>query len=193
MGTCDWFNGNALRRAYHEEWGTPCHDDQKLFEFFVLEVMQCGLSFSLMLERREAMRAALDQYDYRKIAKYNQNDFDRLMQAEGMIHSSRKIQALITDALAYEKVIAEFGCFDQYLWQYTDGQSLVYESHLKAVPNTNDLAQKLSKDLKKRGFKFVGPVVMYSYLQACGLINDHDADCPRRGYLIEHYPSEVVE
>lgn len=110
-----------------------------------------------------------------------------------MIHSSRKIQALITDALAYEKVIAEFGSFDQYLWQYTDGQSLVYESHLKAVPATNDLAQKLSKDLKKRGFKFVGPVVMYSYLQACGLINDHDVDCPRREYLIEHYPSEVVE
>lgn len=81
----------------------------------------------------------------------------------------------------------------QHLWQYTDGQSLVYESHLKEVLATNDLAQKLSKDLKKRGFKFVGPVVMYSYLQACGLINDHDADCPRRKYLIEHYPSEVVE
>ncbi|MGN1407607.1 DNA-3-methyladenine glycosylase I [Lactobacillus sp.] len=193
MGACAWFKENNFRQAYHEEWGTPCHDDQKLFEFLVLEVMQCGLSFSLMLDRREAMRAALDQYDYRKIAKYGQADFDRVMAADGMIHSSRKILALITDAQAYEKVIADFGSFDQYLWQYTDGQSLVYESHLKDVPTTNELAQRLSKDLKKRGFKFVGPVVMYSYLQACGLINDHDEACPRRQYLMDHYPTRLLK
>lgn len=190
MAYCGWFSVDELQRAYHEEWGTPLHDDRGQFEYLSLEVMQCGLSFGLVLKRRQVLRQCFDGFDYDRVAAYGEGDVERIMQTEGMIKAQRKIRAIIGNAQAFRQVRAEFGTFSDYLWAFSDNRSILYRGHETGlIPASNALSERVSRDLKKRGFSFVGPVVIYSHLQACGIINDHDADCPRRQYLIDHYPT----
>lgn len=190
MSYCGWFSPNASQREYHEEWGTPLHDDQMQFEYLSMEVMQCGLSFGLVLRKRNILRQCFDDFDYDKVAQYGEADVNRIMNTEGMIKAERKIRAITSNAAAFQEIRQEKGTFSDYLWGYTDNKTVLYKGHETGlIPASNSLSERISKDLKKRGFKYVGPVVIYSHLQACGIINDHDADCPRRKYLIEHYPT----
>lgn len=192
MSYCGWFETGELQREYHEEWGTPLHDDQLQFEYLSLEVMQCGLNFGLILRKREILRDCFDHFDYDKVAEYGEQDVARIMHADGMIRSERKIRAIINNAGRYQLVRAEFGSFSDYLWGFTGNRAVLYQGHEHGlIPASNALSAKISRDLKRRGFQFLGPVVIYSHLQACGIINDHDADCPRRKFLIEHYPTVV--
>lgn len=190
MSYCGWFSPNELQREYHEEWGTPLHDDQMQFEYTSLEVMQCGLNFGLVLRKRGILRECFDSFDFDAVAEFGEQDVDRIMNTEGMIHAERKIRAIINNAQAFQRVREEFGTFSDYLWGFSDNKTILYRGHETGlIPASNAFSEKISRDLKKRGFKFLGPVVVYSHLQACGIINDHDADCPRRQYLIENYPT----
>lgn len=190
MSYCRWFSDNELQRAYHQEWGTPLHDDRMQFEYLSMEVMQCGLSFGLVLRKRQILRGCFDGFDYDKVATYSDRDVARIMQAEGMIRVERKIRAIISNAQAFQRIREEYGTFSDYLWGFSDGETILYRGHETGrIPASNHLSEKVSRDLKARGFKFLGSVVVYSHLQACGIINDHDADCPRRQYLIDHYPT----
>lgn len=192
MGYCDWFATGELQRAYHDEWGTPVHDDRTQFEHLSLEVMQCGLSFGLVLRRRPVLRACFDNFDYDKVAAYTDTDVARIMHTDGMIRAERKIRAIIGNARAFQQVRAEYGTFCNYLWGYTDHHTVLYRGHETGyIPASNRLSENISKDLKTRGFSFVGPIVIYSHLQACGIINDHAADCPRRQQLIDANPTIV--
>lgn len=194
MSYCNWFMKNDLRRAYHEEWGTPEHDDRKLFEHLSMEVMQCGLSFETILKKREIMRQCFDHFDIVKVAVYDDADVARIMAADGMIHAERKIRAIVHNAQIVQKIQAERGSFADYLWDFTDHQTICYRGHeTGAVPASNGLSERASKALKKRGFQFVGPVTTYSLMQACGLINDHGADCPRYKAINAHYPTVVKD
>lgn len=190
MSYCGWFSTDELARSYHEEWGTPLHDDRMQFEYLSMEVMQCGLSFGLVLRRRNVLRRCFDGFDYDRVAAYGEDDVARIMATEGMIRAQRKIRAIIGNAQAFQRVREERGSFSDYLWSFTDNKTILYKGHETGrIPASNALSEKVSRDLKARGFSYLGPVVVYSHLQACGIINDHDADCPRRAWLIEHYPS----
>lgn len=190
MSYCSWDWSTALDIRYHdEEWGVPVHDDRKMFEHLMLECMQCGLSWELMLQKREIFRACFDGFDYDKIAAYDEADERRILGTEGMIRSLPKIRAVINNARCYRRVREEFGSFCDYLWAYTDGKTIVYRGHGDGrVPVSNYLSEKISRDLKKRGFKYIGPITIYSHLQACGLINDHGSDCPCYKRIVENYP-----
>lgn len=194
MSYCNWFSTNELQQNYHQEWGTPLFDDQRQFEYLSLEVMQCGLSFGLVLKKRPILRQCFDDFDYDKVAVYGEQDVQRIMKTEGMIKAERKIRAIIRNAAAFQKIRQEFGTFSAYLWAFSGNKTILYEGHETGlIPASNALSEKISKDLKKRGFTFVGPVVIYSHLQACGIINDHDAACPKRKYLLAHYPTIQAE
>ncbi len=175
---CAWAK-DAYDIAYHDtEWGVPEHSDQKLFELLILEGMQAGLSWNLILRRREAMRLALDGFDPGVIAGYGEEKRAELLQNPGMIRNRRKIEALAVNAQAFLRVQQEFGSFDSYLWGFVEGKPIRNAPKKQEdMPATSPLSDKLSKDLKKRGFKFVGSTICYSYLQAAGLVNDHMADC----------------
>ena len=176
---CRWCCGNRMMEKYHdEEWGTPLHDDQKQFEFLMMEVMQCGLNWNMMLKKREIFRRCFDGFDYRRIALYEESDIQRILETEGMIRSAAKIRAVISNARCFLKITDEFGSFDRYLWGFTGGKTYIYKSHqLGQGTASNELSETISRDLKKRGFKYLGPVTVYSHLQACGIINDHEAGC----------------
>lgn len=190
MAYCGWFSKDPLQREYHEEWGTPLHDDKMQFEYLSMEVMQCGLNFGMVLRKRDILRACFDGFDYEKVADYGEDDIGRIMASEGMIRSERKVRAIISNARAFQGVRSEFGTFSDYLWSFTGNESVVYRGHETGlVPASNALSERVSKDLRKRGFSYLGPVVMYSHMQACGIINDHDAECPRRRFLMERYPT----
>lgn len=192
MPYCGWFAANELQRQYHEEWGTPVHDDRVMFEYLSMEVMQCGLNFGLVLRKRGILRECFDDFDNDKVAAYGDEDVARIMGTDGMIRAERKILAIISNAQAFQKIREEYGSFSDYLWGYTDNKTVLYQEHETGlIPASNALSEKISRDLKKRGFKFLGPVVIYSHLQACGIINDHDVNCPRRQYIIDHYPTVV--
>ena len=180
MGYCSWAGMNEAMQVYHDtEWGIPVHDDRHMFEHLTLECLQCGLSWDLTLKKREIFRRCFDNFDYDKNAEYGEADIDRIMKTEGMIRSLRKINAVINNAKCYQKVRKEFGSFCDYIWSYSDGKTILYDGHdTGAIPVSNGLSDRLSRDLKKRGFKYVGPVTIYSHLQACGIINDHSSDCP---------------
>ena len=180
MSNCAWANVNEQERLYHDtEWGIPVHDDRVMFEHLCLECLQCGLSWDLMLTKREVFRQCFAGFDYDKVAAFGEEDVARIMETPDMIRSERKIRAVISNAQAYQKIREEFGSFCDYIWAYSGHKTILYQGHatgLTAV--SNGLSAKISKDLKRRGFKFVGPVTIYSHLQACGIINDHDKDCP---------------
>ena len=193
MGYCGWANTDPLDKVYHDtEWGIPVHDDRHMFEHLTLECMQCGLSWALMLKKREIFRKCFDNFDYDRIADYDEADVERILNTEGMIRSPRKVNAIINNARCYQKVREEFGTFCDYIWSYSDGKTILYQGHdAGRIPVSNGLSARISKDLKKRGFKYVGPVTIYSHLQACGIINDHDKDCPCRKKILDGYPTVV--
>jgi DNA-3-methyladenine glycosylase I len=171
--------------AYHDtEWGVPVHDDQKLFEFMVLDAMQAGLNWRIVLEKRHNFHQALDGFDPRKIAKYSDQDLDRLVATEGIIRNRQKLSASITNAQAALKVQQDFGSLDSYLWQFVDGRPMINAwSEGSQIPAKSSEAEAMSSDLKSRGFRFVGPTICYAFMQAAGLVNDHLIGCFRYAEL----------
>jgi DNA-3-methyladenine glycosylase I len=179
---CKWCVGIPIYEAYHDhEWGVPVYDDQKLFEFLILETFQAGLSWITILKKRENFRLAFDQFDYQKIALYNETKIQELLQDVGIIRNQLKVRSAVANAIAFMEVQQEFGSFSKYIWQFTDGKPIINTpQHLKEVPATTPLSDTISKDLKKRGFKFVGSTVVYAHMQATGMVDDHVADCWKR-------------
>ena len=191
MGNCDWGFTFEAMRAYHDtEWGVPVHDDRVMFEHLMMESMQCGLSWSLMLKKRGIFRECFDGFDYEKIAGYTGEDVDRIMNTEGMIRSRRKIEAVISNARCFLKVRREHGSFCDWLWAHTGGRTVLYTGHEKGpVPASNGLSDAIAKELKAYGFKYLGTVTVYAHLQACGLVNDHAEDCPCYRAINDRYPT----
>ncbi len=181
MNRCTWAASNADYFDYHDkEWGVPLHDDTKLFEFMLLDAFQAGLSWLTILRKRENFRKAFDDFDYQKIAIYDQPKIDALLQDSGIIRNKLKINAAIQNAVAFIKIQHEFGSFDAYIWGFTDGQTIQNQfTKLNEIPVRTELSDKISKDLVKRGFKFVGSTIIYAFLQAAGVVNDHTTDCFR--------------
>jgi len=181
MVRCGWCGQDPLFMAYHDtEWGVPVFDDTKLFEFLTLETFQAGLSWITILQKRENFRKAFDNFDYQKIAHYNDLKFELLLQDAGIIRNKLKIKATISNAKAFMDVQKEFDSFSKYIWQFTNGKPILNaHGELKDVPATTLLSDAISKDLKKRGFKFVGSTVIYAHMQATGMVNDHLKTCFR--------------
>lgn len=178
---CSWSGNDPLYMSYHdEEWGVPVYDDEKLFEFLILETFQAGLSWITVLRKRENFRKAFDNFNYQKIARYGDNKFDELINDPGIIRNKLKIKATISNALSFIEIQREFGSFSKYIWGFVDHKPINNKwKSLNEIPATTELSDKLSKDLKKRGFKFVGPTVIYAHMQATGMVNDHVIDCFR--------------
>jgi DNA-3-methyladenine glycosylase I len=178
---CSWCGNDPLYINYHdEEWGVPVYDDDKLFEFLVLETFQAGLSWITVLKKRENFRRAFDNFDYNKIANYTENKFEELITNAGIIRNKLKIKATISNAQAFIKVQEEFGSFSKYIWSFVNEKPIVNTwKSLSEVPATTELSDRISKDLKIRGFKFVGSTVIYAHMQATGMVNDHITDCFR--------------
>jgi DNA-3-methyladenine glycosylase I len=182
---CAWPGSDELMITYHdEEWGTPVHDDRKLFEFLVLDAFQAGLSWSIILKKRENFRKAFDDFDYVKIAGYKQGKINKLIGDAGIIRNKLKIQSTITNARAFLEIQKEFDSFDKYIWQFVGGKPLVNNwKTIKQIPPKTPESDAMSKDLKKRGFRFVGSTICYAFMQAAGLVNDHTIDCFRHSEL----------
>lgn len=178
---CHWCTGDDLYEAYHdEEWGHPVYDDDTLFEFLILETFQAGLSWITVLRKRENFRKAFDSFDYKKIANYKQDKIDSLLQDAGIIRNKLKVNATITNAQAFIKVQEEFSSFSKYIWGFVNGKPIKNNfKTLKDIPANTPLSDTISKDLKKRGFKFVGTTVVYAHMQATGMVNDHEVRCFR--------------
>ena len=179
--SCTWPGTDKLMLDYHDnEWGVPLHDDTKLFEFMVLDAFQAGLSWAIVLKKREAFRKAFDNYDVKKIAKYDEKKIVKLLSNEGIIRNRMKIQSAIKNAQAFLKIQKEFGTFDKYIWQFTNYKTIVNKwKALKDIPPKTEVSDEMSVDLKKRGFSFVGSTICYSFMQAAGMLNDHVVDCFR--------------
>ncbi|WP_378179360.1 DNA-3-methyladenine glycosylase I [Aquimarina sp. SS2-1] len=178
---CGWCIGDPLYESYHDnEWGVPLHDERLLFEFLILETFQVGLSWITILRKRENFRFAFDNFDYKTIAQYNDAKKDELLQNAGIIRNKLKVNAAIVNAQNFIKIQEEFGSFDTYVWGFVDGTPITnHWKNFKDCPATTEISDQLSKDLKKRGFKFVGPTVIYAFMQAIGMVNDHTVDCFR--------------
>lgn len=178
---CAWCLGKPLYEKYHdEEWGVPVFDDKKQFEFLVLESAQAGLSWWTILQRREGYRKAFANFDYKKVAKFSTEKVEELMQFDGIIKNRKKIESAINNAQRFIEIQKEFGTFSNYIWSFVDGKPIVnYHKTLRDVPATTPISDALAKDLKKRGFKFLGSTTIYAHLQATGLINDHLTTCYR--------------
>ncbi|NRT14033.1 DNA-3-methyladenine glycosylase I [Flavobacterium sp. 28A] len=176
---CTWCLSSELYKNYHDqEWGTPVYDDATLFEFLLLETFQAGLSWITILNKRENFRAAFDQFDHKKIAVYNDDKILDLLQDAGIIRNKLKVYSAVTNAQNFIKIQEEFGSFSAYIWKFTDEKPLINNPKtLKEVSASTPLSDKISKDLKKRGFKFVGSTVMYAFMQATGIVNDHVESC----------------
>jgi len=181
MKRCSWPGNDELMIKYHdEEWGLPLHDDKKLFEFFVLDAFQAGLSWRTVLHKRENFRKAFQDYNLKKIANYKNKDFERLMNDEKIIRNKLKIQSSITNAQKFQEVQKEFGSFSKYIWQFTNHKSIKNSwTNLKQLPAKTKESDAMSLDLKKRGFKFIGSTICYAFMQAAGMVNDHVIDCFR--------------
>ena len=182
MKRCSWCEGSEIYEEYHDkEWGIPVHDDKLLFEFLILEGAQAGLSWLTILKRREDYRKAFANFDVKKVTKFTEQDVERLMQNSGIIRNRLKIQSTITNAQAFIKVQEEFGSFDKYIWDFVGGKPIKNKfKSWKTIPATTDISDELSKDLKKRDFKFVGSTIMYAFMQATGMVNDHVVGCEFR-------------
>ena len=174
---CAWVeNQPEIYIRYHdEEWGVACHDDKKLFELLILEMFQTGLSWLTVLKKRENFRQAFDDFLVEKVAAYKEDDINRLLNNAGIIRNRGKIEAAVNNAKIFIKIREEFGTFDKYLWHFTAGKTIKGDG--KTFPARTPLSDKISKDLKKRGMKYTGSVVIYSYLQAAGIVDDHQEDC----------------
>ena len=178
---CGWCLGDPIYEDYHDtEWGVPVKDDATLFEFLILETFQAGLSWITILRKRENFRKAFDNFDYKKIVNYNQKKIDSLLEDAGIIRNKLKIKATISNAQAFIDIQKEFGSFSNYIWAFTEGKPIKNKvKNYKEAPPTTALSDTISKDLKKRGFKFVGSTVIYAHMQATGMINDHEVNCFR--------------
>jgi DNA-3-methyladenine glycosylase I len=176
---CFWVTDSKLYQDYHDnEWGEPVYDDETLFEFLVLETFQAGLSWITILNKRENFRIAFDQFDCKKISEYSEYKYDSLLLDADIIRNKLKIKSAITNAQLFMEVQKEFGSFSKFIWSYVDHKPIINKFDKRAaVPATTPLSDKISKDLKKRGFKFVGSTVIYAYMQAVGMVNDHTTDC----------------
>ena len=178
---CDWSVNHPIYIKYHDkEWGVPVHNDRKLFEMIVLDGAQAGLSWLTILKKRENYRKAFDNFDPKKVAKYDKRKISQLLKNDGIIRNKLKVESSITNAIAFLKVKEEFGTFDKYIWQFVNGKTIVSSwKELKEIPAFTAESDEMSKDLKKRGFKFVGSTICYAFMQAAGLVNDHTVDCFR--------------
>ena len=179
---CAWCEKDDLYRDYHDnEWGNPVYDDETIFEFLVLETFQAGLSWYTILKKRENFRKAFDNFDYKKIVKYDEDKIQELLQDEGIIRNKLKVRGTVSNAIAFMKVQEEFGSFSKYIWGFTDGKPIDNQPKvLQDIQETSAISDALSKDLKKRGFKFVGSTVVYAHMQATGMVNDHVENCWKR-------------
>lgn len=178
---CGWCIGDPLYEAYHDnEWGVPIYDDATIFEFLILETFQAGLSWITILRKRENFRKALDNFDYKKIAGYQDDKFEVLIQDSGIVRNKLKIRATITNAQNFIKIQEGFGSFSKYIWRFVDGKPIQNKlKNYKNAPANTPLSDTISKDMKKRGFKFVGSTVIYAHMQATGMVNDHEISCFR--------------
>lgn len=178
---CEWSKKNEKEKVYHDnEWGVPLHDDRLLFEFLTLEGAQAGLSWSTVLNKRDSYRVAYHNFDPRIVANFNDQKIDDLLQDPGIIRNKLKVKASVTNAKAYLKVIEDFGSFDNYIWNFVNYSPIVNQwKSRESVPSETELSNIISKDLKKRGFKFVGSTICYAFMQAIGMVNDHTTDCFR--------------
>jgi len=179
MNRCFWVDDSEIYIKYHdEEWGKPVYDDETLFEFLLLETFQAGVSWKVILNKRENFRKSFDEFDYKKIAKYPESKYQELLQNTGIIRNKLKIRSAITNAKLFIDIQKEYGSFSKFIWNYVGGKPIVNNFQTKKdVPATTELSDKISKDLKKRGFKFTGSTIMYAYMQAVGLVNDHTTNC----------------
>lgn len=178
---CGWCEGDTLYELYHDrEWGVPVREDALLFEFLVLETFQAGLSWITILRKRENFRVAFDHFEYKKIAQYDEQKIESLLQDAGIIRNKLKVRATVTNAQLFIEIQKEFGSFSKYLWSYVNDTPIQnHVENYKEAPANTPLSDKISKDLKKRGFKFVGSTVIYAFMQAMGMVNDHEVDCWR--------------
>jgi DNA-3-methyladenine glycosylase I len=185
---CPWTSDDLLMINYHdEEWGVPLHNDRKLFEFIVLDGFQAGLSWRTVINKRKNFRKAFDNFDPKKIAKYNDKKIEELLNNAGIIRNKLKIFATVENAKAFLKVQKEFGSFDKYIWQFTGGKTIINKfRNLKELPATSKESDLMSADLKMRGFKFVGSTICYAYMQAAGMVNDHIVSCFRHKAVMEN-------
>lgn len=176
---CEWATSDPIYIDYHDqEWGKPTHDDQELFELLCLEGAQAGLSWITILKRRENYRKAFDNFDPKVVQGYSEEKIQEILQDAGIIRNKLKVRSVVTNAKAFLQVQEEFGSFDAYIWDFVDGAPILNDwSDHAEVPATTDGSQQMSKDLKKRGFKFVGPTICYAYMQSAGLVNDHTREC----------------
>jgi DNA-3-methyladenine glycosylase I len=183
--SCAWSVTDRLMREYHDsEWGVPLHDDRKLFEFLVLEGMQAGLSWATVLRKRENFRRAFHDFDPEIVARYTAKDVKRLLADPGIIRNRLKIEAAIANASAFLAIRREFGSFDRYIWGFIGGRPIRHAlKSLKKMPVTTSESDRISRDLKRRGFKFVGSTIIYAHMQATGMVNDHIIDCFRYGQV----------
>lgn len=179
MNRCPWPNNDPLMIEYHDsEWGVPVHDDRKLFEFMILDAFQAVLSWKTILHKRENFRKAFNNFEPEKIAAYQQEKIDSLLQDEGIIRNKAKINSTVTNAKTFLEIQKEFGSFDTYIWQFTGGKTrLNHWKSLSEIPARSLESDNMSKDLVKRGFKFTGSTICYAFMQAAGMINDHLIDC----------------
>ncbi len=181
VNRCVWCESEDIYTKYHDkEWGVPLHSDKKLFEFLILEGAQAGLSWITVLKKRMTYRQAFEQFDFNKVANYKEVKIQSLLQNPGIIRNQLKVRAAVKNANAFIKVRNEFGSFNKYIWQFTDGKTIqnAWKS-LKEIPAQTEISVNMSKDLKKRGFTFVGPTICYAFMQAIGMVNDHVVDCYR--------------
>lgn len=181
LNRCAWVPKNNIEyQKYHdEEWGVPVHDDTKLFEFLILEGAQAGLSWEIVLKKRDGYKNAFNDFDVKKCSQMSDEELEKLRQASGIIRNRLKIYSVRKNAVAFLKIQEEFGSFDNYIWQYVDGQPLNKRTSIHEIPTSTPISDKISKDLKKRGMSFVGSTIIYAYMQAVGLVNDHTVDCFR--------------
>lgn len=187
--TCQWATVNEKMQHYHDtEWGVPVHDDKKLFEFLILDSFQAGLSWNTILNKRENFSDAFDQFDWKKMTTYTLEKEQELLQNAGIIRNKLKVKAAITNARCFQEIIDEFGTFDQYIWGFVNHKPIVNKHKtMSDIPAVTKDAEIISKDLKSRGFKFVGPTIIYAFMQAAGLINDHIITCKRHQEVTRFY------
>jgi DNA-3-methyladenine glycosylase I len=187
---CDWISfDKKIYRDYHDkEWGTPLHDDRAIFQKLILNGFQAGLSWSMILNKRENFRKAFDNFDFRKVARYDKRKINQLLKNKGIIRNKMKIEAAINNARMFMEIRKEFGTFDKYLWQFVGSKPIFNElKSLKNMPAKTEISERLSKDLKSRGMSFVGPTIIYAFMQAAGMVNDHLVYCFRYKQLKKKY------
>jgi DNA-3-methyladenine glycosylase I len=188
MNRCQWVKNDSLEITYHDtEWGVPVHDDQKLFEFLILEGAQAGLSWTTILKKRDSYRQAFDSFEPAKVAFYDEQKQQELLQNSGIIRNRLKIESAIVNAQKFLEVQQKFGTFDTYIWQFVKGETIQnHWTSLAEIPTKTQVSDAISKDLKKRGFKFVGSTICYAFMQAVGIVNDHTVDCFRHQELLRN-------